>query len=587
MAFQFPWTNLHELNLDWFLSKFKQFTNNYLATTATAESVPNGTPPSVTVTGGDLDDDTDIVDPFTFNFKIPAGAQGEQGEQGVPGVPGQDGFSPIATVTKSGSVATITITDANGTTTATISDGTVNIDQLNTKAPAIYPTISGSNAHFSDGADNLPMSELTVGITPSQSGSGDPAPNNIRPISGWTGVTVTHTGKNMFSTPYDISKPDGYGSNWLGTSIENGWIVQTGRPAAVGGYGGVSVHNIKAGTYTFSFDADASATLNNQYTVTIYSKYTDGTENQQTLGYAFTASRFSSSVTFTADIATFAIRATASGSDNTQVFKYTNVQLESGSSATAYEPYQSNTITVDWTSEAGTVYSGTLDVKTGVLTVDGVKIVFDGSQTVVATNWRPLTNSVGWLYAPNQTPGINNILINNNNFYDITLLSDTLRKARYSGTDNIYSTDAPAISMVGSALYGIAMRVDDTSLTTATAINAWLALHPVTVVYPLATPQTYQLTPQQLFNTLYGVNNVWSVTGDSTVTYTADTMLYIQNLTQPTEDDMTANNAIANGKFFMIGNNLYRATTAIASGSKIIPGTNATPMSLADALNLL
>lgn len=73
MAFNFPWTNFHELNLDWFLSKFKQFTNNFLGTTATAESVPYNAQPSVTVTGGDLDDDTDIVDPFTFHFKIPQG----------------------------------------------------------------------------------------------------------------------------------------------------------------------------------------------------------------------------------------------------------------------------------------------------------------------------------------------------------------------------------------------------------------------------------------------------------------------------------------------------------------------------------
>ena len=127
MAFQFPWTNFHELNLDWFLSKFKQFTDNFLGTTATAESVPYGTQPSVTVTGGELDEDTDVTDPFTFNFKIPAGQPGQQGEQGVPG---QNGFSPIATVTKSGTVATITITDVNGTTSTTISDGEVTQEQL-------------------------------------------------------------------------------------------------------------------------------------------------------------------------------------------------------------------------------------------------------------------------------------------------------------------------------------------------------------------------------------------------------------------------------------------------------------------------
>ena len=51
------------------------------------------------------------------------GPQGVQGPQGEDGAPGQDGYSPTATVTKSGKVATITITDKNGTTTATVSDG--------------------------------------------------------------------------------------------------------------------------------------------------------------------------------------------------------------------------------------------------------------------------------------------------------------------------------------------------------------------------------------------------------------------------------------------------------------------------------
>ena len=41
----------------------------------------------------------------------------------VKGTPGDAGYSPTATVSKSGSVATITIKDKNGTTTATVSDG--------------------------------------------------------------------------------------------------------------------------------------------------------------------------------------------------------------------------------------------------------------------------------------------------------------------------------------------------------------------------------------------------------------------------------------------------------------------------------
>ena len=60
----------------------------------------------------------------------PQGPQGPQGETGATGATGpqgpqgEDGFSPTATVTKSGDTATITITDKNGTTTASVSDGT-------------------------------------------------------------------------------------------------------------------------------------------------------------------------------------------------------------------------------------------------------------------------------------------------------------------------------------------------------------------------------------------------------------------------------------------------------------------------------
>ena len=106
------------------------------------------------------------------------------------------------------------------------------------------------------------------------------------------------------------------------------------------------------------------------------------------------------------------------------------------------------------------------------------------------------------------------------------------------------------------------------------------------VVYELATPQTYQLTPTEV-RTLLGLNNVWADTGDTEVEYRADTRLYIEKLTQPEEYDMIADSAITSGKFFMIGNTLYRALANIASGATITVGTNATKMSLSDALNAL
>ena len=61
----------------------------------------------------------------------PKGDTGDTGPQGAKGDTGADGFSPIATVTKSGDTATITITDKNGTTTASVTEPTKTSDLQN------------------------------------------------------------------------------------------------------------------------------------------------------------------------------------------------------------------------------------------------------------------------------------------------------------------------------------------------------------------------------------------------------------------------------------------------------------------------
>ena len=55
---------------------------------------------------------------------------------------------------------------------------------------------------------------------------------------------------------------------------------------------------------------------------------------------------------------------------------------------------------------------------------------------------------------------------------------------------------------------------------------SYLAEHPLELCYELATPQTYQLTPQQI-QTLIGTNNVWSEDGAIEVEYIANLKDYI------------------------------------------------------------
>ena len=71
MAFKYPWTNLHELNLDWILSQIRQLTKQiakFTGLTASAHSVPYGSDPTVDVTGGTGND------PYNLDFGIPDSA---------------------------------------------------------------------------------------------------------------------------------------------------------------------------------------------------------------------------------------------------------------------------------------------------------------------------------------------------------------------------------------------------------------------------------------------------------------------------------------------------------------------------------
>lgn len=100
---------------------------------------------------------------------------------------------------------------------------------------------------------------------------------------------------------------------------------------------------------------------------------------------------------------------------------------------------------------------------------------------------------------------------------------------------------------------------------------------------------TYEVTlvdgvVQEEIKSLLGVNNVWSDAGDVEVEYRADTKLYIKRLTD-SDTDMIADSNITSGQYFMVGNDLYKATVNIASGAQIVVGTNATKVSLSEALN--
>lgn len=411
----------------------------------------------------------------------------------------------------------------------------------------VTDTANGSLASFPDGADGVPVKSLTVDIEPVQSGSGDPSPTNIRPISGHPSAVVTRTGKNLLVYPFGNTAPRTINGVTF-TPNSDGSVTANGTASSHAVY---TIHEsmpIHDGTYILSGGKSAEKFIGLGY----FDSDTATTENR--------VNDIATSVaTFTSHkgIITFIQLVIKSGQTLTNEVFYPMIRVSSDTDDT-FAPYTAQTYEIDLD---GTRYGGTLDVTTGVLTVTHGFATLNGSES-----W--LVNSA--------TSGL----------YYITVTNMLGSGRLYS--DSYVQTNVPGASMTVGQMKGVTPNIVNfkTSYATVAAWKTALASDSVQLLYELNTPFTVQLTSNDI-TTALGQNNIWNDCGDTTVEYRADTKLYIEKLTAPTEDDMIADHAISANTFFMVGNTLYRATTAIASGATITVGTNATRLSLSDALNTL
>ena len=344
-------------------------------------------------------------------------------------------------------------------------------------------TASGAVASFPDGADDVPVKDLVVSIEPVPSGTGDPSPDNVRPITGWTGANVTRTGKNL------MAKPMAYMGD-IADDISNAFFV-------------------KAGTYAISFLSTSATSW--RFAIRIYNL--DGT--QDTVNEPFNSAFYSTShacwlnsgnITAKKGAIHLAhdayLRIGLKIGDTSSGMTISGGQLELGSTATDYEPYVGTTYPIDWTSEAGTVYGGTLDVTTGVLTVKyQYRTLFNSGWVFYTTNtYRRPTNS------PNHAKIEGNILCN-------------VYKTLPYGS---FSTNDKCICLGG----GNDLIVKDTDYANVDDFMASITGQ-MYIAYELATPRAaIQLTPTEV-KTLLGENNIFADTGEVEVTYRADIKGYI------------------------------------------------------------
>lgn len=433
-------------------------------------------------------------------------------------------------------------------------------DLKTAKAPCIFPTASGAIASFADGADGLPLKSLLVSIDPVQSGSGDPAPDNVRPITGHTQAVVTRTGKNLLDMTQSVQTSfSESGGVWSNTQTDTRTSVQINVRSMVG----TNVLSTLVSSVNIQTTGKVSIPI---------SGYESNAEYLQVVhnGISRNLVLFKVPWAFTENVV---LSFDVTGYDPTTVggIKISNIQIEVGSTASVYQAYTAQSVTVQL---GQTVYGGTLDAVKGKLTIDrAMAIVDENANYNVTTGGLPYA-SISISSAPGDYLRRNEMI--SNKYTTITVGSFTDKAIRITG-----STSNPS----GGSLF-----VYDSSFTDETTMKQILAVSPVQVCYPLYTPQTYTLILIEI-QTLLGYNAVWSDAGAVEVEYPADTKTYIDsriNLTRKLiagiETGFVASKAYSVGDMLIIGDDLYKVASSIASGATITVGTNVTKTTVAEQL---
>lgn len=379
--------------------------------------------------------------------------------------------------------------------------------------------------------------------------------SNLCPITGWTGANVSRTGKNLLNGVYtnEYVNPDGS----LGTSSsarlsdfifvgDNNFCVSAEH------IDGAATNGLRCGGYD----------ENKEFVRRILVK-----ESAGTAVLILTRNSFSTDKN---KIKYIRPNIFVSSEDiNTWMTEYGTERSEYVSPGNLYP--------ITFPSEAGTVYGGSLDVTNGTLTVDKAGVDM-GSLT-----WTYNSGSGGYL----RTDSVTDRLISDSTIGLCSIYAQSFASSISGVPDYHFAFDVSV-----QRIY-----VKDSRYTDGEAYKTAMAGQ--TIVYPLATPLTIQLTPQELY-LIKGYNVLTASNGNMTLKYFGFQTSTLQNEINESkqkihgvyrsfalDEDTVASREHPVGDYLIYLNRLYKATAAISSGDALVIGTNIEPTSLAKELALL
>lgn len=436
-----------------------------------------------------------------------------------------------------------------------------------------------------------PLKSCLATWQPHQSGSGDPSPENVRPITGMDGVTVWHTGKNLFDGEMELGGIDASTGQNTETSdrIRSKNYIPIPTAYKLFLYCGHETSYLRVFYYredkTF-ISTSAWGSGNREFVtndasyIRIVEAYSTQYNNDIAINYPSTETAYtpysgeSFPIIFPALGKNLLNPANRIASGNNvqyyrtgdrlllkggqtytistnitpsqiSIFKGTNTPVASTTSATlTYTPTEDVEVWIDiyvtnarlpeggisdvygmlelgdtahsYEPYTRTVYGGSLDLTTGVLTAEYGIRQLTGYETGITwsvyANRDIYTTSVIFpgIYKDGSSPNIYGYCNVVKTFASGKIYSEWIATEN-SGLDGKGVTFNSVInnwgleSATAEALTEMLKEMHDNGNT-------------LTVVYKLATPKTFQLTPQQI-TALLGNNTMWADSDDLSVTY--------------------------------------------------------------------
>ena len=388
--------------------------------------------------------------------QVPQGEKGDTGPQGPKGDPGPAG--------------------ADGKDGIQIDDTAVGPDAWSSKH--IVDMLCPPLEETGNPLQCYPVANYPLGVTaswePTQEGSAEPSPDNVRPIKGRDSVTVTRCGETLWSL--DKITLQTYNSN-ITTKID------------------MDAVNLLPRNVQLYFSGECSTGTLREV------RFYDGTGAE--IG-TLRANGGSSTVLKAGNIATVRLYA---GLDENRERTCTNLQITLGTTApTTYAPYTGQTATI---TLPRTIYGGTVDAVTGEGQETRALLTLTGTERIYKRDKYNLFE-------------INLAL-------PVSVPTSTVVASHWSGTKTANTNALYAENR------NINVGLNTCGFDTVDDLKSYLAAQyaaktPVQIAYKLATPVPFTATGAQPIPALPGVNTVLTDADSVTVTGRADPIKRITDL---------------------------------------------------------